>query len=388
MNDVAGADGFAPRLDLEPTVDRRPVTYDGRAGELARITITNSLLTLVTLGVYRFWGKTRLRRYLWGHVSFLDDRLEYSGRGMELFLGFLIALLILSPLVAATLWVQINYDPANEIRQAVEGLQGLIILFLIHVALYRARRYRLTRTRWRGIRAGQDGSAFAYALRAIGWAILVGLTLGLAYAVYRTRLQHYRTTHTRFGERHLDFHGRAGDLFGPWLITWGLSVVTLGAGFFLAYPWYRVREFRYFAWKTRFGGLAFASDLSAASVYRVFAVYFLSFIVVAILLAMFWFLIPALTGIAGGFADLASGSEELGPMASTGVMAGFLVLLVAIMIVFNLFQVVFFVHPLARVVCNSVSVSGDEDFEAILQSQQAEPSRGEGLADALDVSPF
>ena len=46
------------------------------------------------------------------------------------------------------------------------------------------------------------------------------------------------------------------------------------------------------------------------------------------------------------------------------------------------------VHPLFRIVCNSFSVIGEEDYAAIAQSQQSMPQRGEGLADTLDVSPF
>ena len=65
--------------------------YDGRAGEVGKIALSNSLLGLVTLGIYRFWAKTRLRRYLWSHVSMEGDRFEYTGRGIELFIGFLIA---------------------------------------------------------------------------------------------------------------------------------------------------------------------------------------------------------------------------------------------------------------------------------------------------------
>ena len=60
------------------------LSYDGKGGEIAKIALTNGLLGLVTLGVYRFWGKTRLRRYLWSHVSLDGDRLEYTGRGIDL----------------------------------------------------------------------------------------------------------------------------------------------------------------------------------------------------------------------------------------------------------------------------------------------------------------
>lgn len=35
--------------------------YDGRLGELYGIFFVNLLLTVLTFGIYRFWGKTRIR---------------------------------------------------------------------------------------------------------------------------------------------------------------------------------------------------------------------------------------------------------------------------------------------------------------------------------------
>ncbi len=81
---TAAADATGGRRSID-------LSYDGRAGEVGSIALANSLLGLVTLGIYRFWAKTRLRRYLWSHVSMEGDRLEYTGRGIELFIGFLIA---------------------------------------------------------------------------------------------------------------------------------------------------------------------------------------------------------------------------------------------------------------------------------------------------------
>ena len=51
---------------------------------------------LLTLGWSRFWGRTRIRRYLWNHFAILGDRFEYRGRGRELLIGFLLALLMLA----------------------------------------------------------------------------------------------------------------------------------------------------------------------------------------------------------------------------------------------------------------------------------------------------
>src|SRR5690606_16979791 len=73
--------------------------FQGNWKEFAPIALTNLLLTIVTLGIYRFWAKTRERHYLWSRTRFIDDTLEWTGTGKELFIGFLIAaVLILTPL--------------------------------------------------------------------------------------------------------------------------------------------------------------------------------------------------------------------------------------------------------------------------------------------------
>ena len=386
MNDPAPPAGGGVLPDSPPAAPaaRSRLDYDGSGGDLSKIAITNALLTLVTLGVYRFWGKTRVRRYLWGHMNFLGDRLEYTGTGKELFIGFLVAIVFLSPLIGASIWVQLAYPVDHEVRGTMESIQAIIILFLIYLALYRARRYRLTRTQWRGIRFGQDGSGFKYALLAFGWGILVVLSLGMAYAVYRTRLQHYRTTHTWFGDRRFDFKGRAAALFGPWMLTWLFFMPTFG----LIYIWYRVREFRYFAEQSRCGALSFKSELSTGSVFVVFIIYYVAILVVFGLIFMGGaMLLPIL--IAGGvFAGMAGEMATEVPMTEAGGIVVVIAAFALVAVAFGLMQLLLLVHPLFRVVCNSFSVIGEEDYAAIAQSQQSMPRRGEGLADTLDVSPF
>ena len=61
-------------------------------GELYAIYLRHLVLMLLTLGWSRFWGRTRLRRYLWNHFAILGDRFEYRGRGIELLIGFVLAL--------------------------------------------------------------------------------------------------------------------------------------------------------------------------------------------------------------------------------------------------------------------------------------------------------
>src|SRR4029079_7981938 len=63
-------------------------------------------------------------------------------------------------------------------------------------AVYRARRYRLTRTIYRGVRFHQTGSAWRYAACVILWWSLSFITLGLDYTLAQERLQHSHETHS------------------------------------------------------------------------------------------------------------------------------------------------------------------------------------------------
>src|ERR1700736_3169356 len=83
-----------------PTATR--LVYDGDTGALFVLWLKVLGLSMITLGFYRFWGRTRIRTYLWSHVSLLGDRCEYDGTGMELFLRFVVALFIFVPLLSIT----------------------------------------------------------------------------------------------------------------------------------------------------------------------------------------------------------------------------------------------------------------------------------------------
>ena len=372
---IAAAEGPAPP---HPAVSRR-LGYDGAAGPIARIAVSNALLTLATLGVYRFWGKTRMRRHLWSRASFLGDRAEYTGTGRELLLGFLTAIAVLALLAGAVFGTELATGIDHPLYLAANGAYSLMLLFLVFVAEYRARRYRLSRTEWRGIRFVQDGSSLRYALLALGWAAVTVLSLGIAYPVYRTRLQRYRTTHTSFGDRRFEFDGRARSLLGAWLLAWLFHVPTLG----LAYVWYRVREFRYFAGKTRCGALAFASDLGAGATIRIVVVFaLLAWLSIGLLFA-------AIVALAAANPDLVESSTRAGASLRSGLggkeLTGFVVVMVVFFPVSTLLRMLFLVHPLFRRVLRSVSVIGEEDFAAIAQRAQSMQRQGEGLADVLDV---
>lgn len=420
----AGA-GLSGIGTVAPEPKGTSIIYSGRGGELAGIAVANTLLTILTLGIYRFWAKTRVRRYLWSHVSFHDSPLEYTGRGIELFLGFIVAVVILTPLIAVPSYI----IPLLDLGFIVEGgfvvVQVLAAFLLINMAYYRAWGYRLSRTQWRGVRAGLDGSSFAYALRAFLWTLASVVTLGLAVPWANVALHRFRIEHTWFGSKRFSFDGQGRALLLPWLVPLVAALGTIavfvplfmqmdlenpeaqlnpdlpvylpvlavlaGSISWLAGLWYRIRQAHYFATCTAFGGLSFRFELKTRSVVWRYLLYWLAIIGVYFVVVAVFMIVSFV--FAGVVAALGAAVDPENPfnleMVPIGlVVTGGLVALAFVtgfLVVQQVLQAVLFINPLSRIVCENLTVIGEEDFDAITQSAQARPGRGEGLAEMFDV---
>ena len=127
---------------------------------LTGLLLRNFLYGLLTLGFYRFWARTRLRRYLWGAVRLQDEPLEYTGTGRELFLGFIIVMAVFIPVAIFYSIVKLALVGDQTSVTLLDVGYFSVLVLLVGVAQFRARRYRLSRTLWRGIRAGQGGSSW------------------------------------------------------------------------------------------------------------------------------------------------------------------------------------------------------------------------------------
>lgn len=370
----------AGQPDPQDSVIATKPVYKPDAGPLIGILLTNAVLSFFTLGIYRFWGKTRLRRYIWSRVRFLDEAFEYSGTAMELFIGFLIVIAVLIPIfIANSLAGYFLFDTAT-LEEAVATQTGLqlvtviVFYFLLHVAIFRARRYRLTRTRWRGIAGAQSGSALKYALIAIGMTVVTVLTLGLAYPLMSTMLERYRIGNTWLGSEQFSFTGRARDLFPRWLLYWLLLLPT----FFIIVFWYRARELRYFTAHTELDGLRFSSDITGG---KLFFVYFLYYLALSGLGFVVNIAVAIVVAVTVGF----SGAPQELMSETSGWHWAFVLLGLAGFLLASVLYTLLVTSRLLEVFCASLEVRGTMDFDALAQSAQSAPKRGEGLADALDV---
>lgn len=199
----------APDQTLSIHATHGPTLFAGRATGIFALAFWTGLLTVLTLGFYRFWAKTRLRRFYWSSIRPAGLPLEYTGQPLEKLLGFLIAVTILAFYIGivnlALMFISYSVLASNWLAYLLSFVGVIPIWFY---ARYRARRYLLARTRYRGLRLGLEPGAWGYAGRALWhWALTI-LTLGLLWPRMTFWLEKYKSDRTFLGSQRMHQGGR------------------------------------------------------------------------------------------------------------------------------------------------------------------------------------
>ena len=212
----------------------RAVEFTGDWKSFCKVAIPNLVLTILTLGICRFWAKARERRYLWAHSRILGSELEWTGDAVELLVGFLLALPVFVPILIAVAFVLpavtslLDWIWLIPVAAAIYG----VFYFFISFARFRALRYRLARTYWRGIHGRGLGSGIPYAAKALGWYAATVLSLGILFPWTQAKLWNERWRAMSFGGIRVQSAATAKAVRTNWAIVWlcfaaGNAVLTL-----------------------------------------------------------------------------------------------------------------------------------------------------------------
>ena len=406
------------------------VRFLGQRRVYWRLLIRGGVLLMVTLGIYRFWLATDVRRFLWSNTEIAGETLEYTGTALELLLGFLIAIAILIPVYAGFFLAALDLGTLGKLS-SVFAFAALGILG--QYAIYRARRYRLTRTIYRGLRFHQEGSAWAYAFRAIAWWIITVLSFGLAYPFQLASLERYKMRNTFYGDLagRFDASGFGLLLRGlpMWLLVFaplalavsgfvgsvdwkalvdalaqggdnvmgrieggnpGLGAVIVFAMLMggvsitasaLLYPAFQAIVLRWWSSGLCFGDLEVRSRLRIRHVYGAYA----RFVGYAILFSMALGVVAAIAlvmvGALAGVAKPGAGGEIL---ATLFLLAGYVVTALGFSTIYRATVLL----SLWQLGMESLELTGLSALEKVKATGRPSSAIGEGLADALNVGSY
>ena len=378
--------------------------FIGRRGRIFWLAVRTGILTVLTLGLYRFWMKTRLRRWYWSSVRVDGTPGEYVGDPLEKLLGFLIAVVFLAFYIGiVNLLLMFASFSLFQGNFAAYLLSFIGVVPLWFYASYRARRYVLARTRWRGIRFGLEPGAWGYAGRALmHWALAI-LTLGALWPRLVFKLEQYRTDRTWFGDVKFEQGGRWTMLYRP-LLHFALAAVVSAAAagavylgseaavlvlfvlplwLLYGFAYYRARTWERLTSHKQAGGIRFRAE---PRVWRIFWIYSLGYGLTG--LASSVFLIPlglvfALTFGAAqeiGVQDLGLPDVPRTMLNLVGVAAYF-----SMFLVWSALRHAFVTMPLWRHFAETLTVLDPDVIAHVAQRPRDESSQAEGFAEALDV---
>jgi uncharacterized membrane protein YjgN (DUF898 family) len=381
--------------------------FSGERRDFFRLVRRGALLELITAGFYRFWLATDIRRALWSGTVLEGDPAEYTGTAKELLIGFLFALAILVPIYLIYFLVGIEAERAKAFASV-----PLIMFFYAfgQFAIFRARRYRATRTVWRGVRFWMTGSGWAYSWRACLWGLLVIVTLGLALPWRDSALERYKMRHLHYGDLPGRFEGTGWQLFKRGWVLWllclclpaligGLSYVRPRSGFValpvlaatiaapFIYSRYKAITWRWWLSGIRFGEVSFDSDLARGALvglyWTVIGLCLLVVLADMVLLGLIAFL------------AYASGAHFSGPAVALFLRQHSYVLFAAnlanyllIVLCLNVVMRVYLLRGVWERVVTSVTVHSLERADDVRARGSLVSALGEGFADGLDVAGF
>jgi len=221
MTDHVADDSLAPYA--EPPLQGETLAFSTtiEPGRFLGLSVKNGLLNLITLTLYRFWGKTEVRQRVWLGVRLNDEAFEYTGRGMELFIGFLLALVVVGlPFLIVIFGIQFTQHWAF-----------MLALFPLYIGLFwlwgfgifSAFRYMASRTTWRGVRFQLKGSAATYGWNYLFALFLSSLTAGWYWPQAERQLASRVWDELRFGDRRLRFRmdrSQRHGIYGAFALGW------------------------------------------------------------------------------------------------------------------------------------------------------------------------
>lgn len=203
----------APPLDPETavTAPAAPTTiaprtlrfsFTGTAREYFGIWIVNTLLKIVTLGVYSAWAKVRKRRYLYGNTMLHGAPFDYLADPRVLFRGWLIGVLAFLLYTLGT-----NYSPTLSFAL------GALFFTAVPWLVVRSRLFNLRNTSYRNLRfTFRVDYRQAYLVYGL-LSLLVPLTLGLLYPYAAYRRKRFLVENTGYGTAAFSFDATTRDFY-------------------------------------------------------------------------------------------------------------------------------------------------------------------------------
>jgi uncharacterized membrane protein YjgN (DUF898 family) len=249
---------LAPSATGNETVYR--FKFTGSAGEYFRIWIVNTLLTILTLGLWSPWAKIRKKKWFLGHTWVAGANFDYHASAWPIFRGR-----VLAAIAFFLYWI------AGEFQPKYAAWVALALAIVAPILIVGSLRFNLVNTSYRNVRFSSQstlmlalaaiapfilGAALAVAFplvtnagpeespfRSVGWtAALSPLVFTIFYPYVHGKVRLLALNHSKFGSALIRCTTRVktfysahirGSVIGMGMML-AAGVVTFAAGMMLA----------------------------------------------------------------------------------------------------------------------------------------------------------
>jgi predicted Zn finger-like uncharacterized protein len=203
----------------------RPVRFEfnGSGKDYFGIWIVNTLLQIVTLGIYSPWAKVRKRSYFYGCTKFEGINFDYLADPLALLKGWLLG---------AGLFIL--YFFGSNFSPILSGIIGILAFVLVPWVVVRSRMFNSRNSAHRNIRFNfypdYKGAYFAY----LWLYLLTPLTLGILAPYMIFRQKQFLVENSSYGKTPFKFLATGKEYYMLCLRGLGIAVLVGVCGFALS----------------------------------------------------------------------------------------------------------------------------------------------------------
>lgn len=207
------------QLQSNPTLH-----YEGSGLTLFFYFLKYLVFTVLTLGVYHFWGKTRIRQYLCSNIYFKNIALKYTAVPLDIFIAvvkFLFVIVAIKIVTLLTGWIP-------GIGWLIALIASVFFISITPFAIYLSRNYKFKNTFWGEVNFFLSKDIKGFVLIFLRDTLILILTLGLYLPWFINNYFRALNLRSRFGDQKFSYNGKGIDLILDCSLFAILTPVTFG----------------------------------------------------------------------------------------------------------------------------------------------------------------
>lgn len=177
--------------------------FKGSGREYFKIWIVNTVLSIITLGIYTAWAKVRSKQYFYGNTYVDNVSFRYHGDPLRILKGRIIATFFFG-----------SYMLTNYFYPLFSLAFIPLFLFAIPFFIIKSAQFNARYSSYRNIHFNFDGTYGSLLKIYISKALLTVVSLGLYAPVFLWYQKKYFIDHNKFGSARFNISGESTSFYG------------------------------------------------------------------------------------------------------------------------------------------------------------------------------